>query len=168
MWYNECIGSAGGFMAKTNYSKVEGSFDDGLRKIMVGKLLEEADANQGKGAIPTVITEQKNILLALHHELRYLQKLGLEPYKKLGILRKKMAKWIEHPETVTEEEWKAIKKFKEGADKLRAISVAKKPLPAYDKEDQVEEGPNDTLVNTERKKSVYKRFNINDKWLPLQ
>lgn len=160
-------------MAKTNYTKVEDSFNDGLRKIMVGKLLDEADAHQGKLSGSATAAAEKSRLFALHHELQFLQKKGLEPYKKLGIRRKKMAKWMEHPEEVTAEEWKAIKGFKEALDKMRTSllpkvsPVAKAPI-GKPPEAKAQETVEDTLVNTERKKSVYKRFNINDTWLPLQ
>lgn len=146
-------------MAKTNYTKVEGSFDEGMRKMMVGNLLNEADAHQGKDVVAPG-ADKKRFLLAIHHELRYLQKKGLEPYSKLGILQRQIAEWLEHPETITEDDWKLIKGYKEGLDKLKSGmqgTASKAP-----------EGANDALVNTERKKSVYKRFNINDKWLPLQ
>jgi hypothetical protein len=177
-------------MAKTNFSKVEGSFDDGLRKMMVGQLLRDADANQGKIPTPLVKPEDRQMLVTLNHELRYLKKAGANPYKTLGIRKKKIADWLENIEKIPEAEWKVIKGFKEKVDKLRkshdakvaeterahAEQVAQQriafghdiPKEEETTEEKPPQGPNDALVDTERRKSSYKRFNISDKWLPLQ
>lgn len=144
-------------MARANFTKVEGALDDGLRRMMVGQLLTDADINQGNPAKPSGPSTQKQLLLALHHELHYLQKLGLTPYKKLGLRKKKFAGWVEHPETVTEQEWEMIRGLKEKITQLRT---------EFEKEMKVG-GDNEALVDVERRKHIYKRFNINEKWLPL-
>ncbi len=143
-------------MPRANFTKVESALDEGLRKLMVGQLLNEADVNQGTPSAPGAQAANKQLLIALQHELHYLHRLGLTPYKQLKLRKKKFAGWVEHPETVTEKEWEMIKGLK---DKLTQIRT--------DYEKKIKVGDNETLVDSERRKHIYKRFNINEKWLPI-
>lgn len=145
-----------GIMAKTNYSKAEEFFDDGMRKMMVNKLHETVDATQGKESPNASVAERKRLLLILHHELQYFQKKGFEPYKKMNIDKKKLAGWLEHPETVTDVEWKLIQGYH--------ANIVKVKKPPEDKAEAI----NEAFAEAQRKKSPYKRFNLNDNWLPLQ
>lgn len=143
-------------MPRADFTKVETALDAGLRKIVVGQLLNEADANQGNPAVPGAEAAHKQLLIGLQHELHYLHRLGLTPYKLLKLRKKKFAEWVEHPETVTEKEWEMIKGLKGKLALIRA-----------DYEKKAKTGDNETLVDSERRKHIYKRFNINEKWLPI-
>lgn len=144
-------------MAKTNYTKVEGALDEGLRKITVNKLLDIADEVEGTKdkEAEAKTTLEMQLLTALHQELKHLHKQGKDPYKKLGINKKEIKNFIEKAETLTTEDWAKIKELKGKIDEFRK---------ELDKLSQVSDAD---LVDQERRKHINKRFNTNEKWLPL-
>lgn len=150
-------------MGKTDFTKVEESLSEGLRKITAHKLLGIADeVASGAPLKETTISPGKEIgraeeqlLAALHHDLQYLQKSGKEPYKKLDINKKELKRFLQNPSTLTPEEWDKIKHLKEKIDEFKKLD--KLPHPT-----------DNELVEGERKKHINKRFNVSDNWLPLQ
>jgi len=150
-------------MAKTNFTKAEEAFDDGLRKASVNKLFEIVDENATlsdpekalelaakQGKIP--IAADRQLLSVLKHELHHLHKKGLDIYTQLNLDKKQFKQWCENPNSLTAAEWTRIKELKEKVDSLK-------------KESQT---PDDELIQSERNKHINKRFNVKDKWLPLK
>lgn len=141
-------------MAKANYTKVEGALNEGLLKIGVSRLLDITEAailgyaDQGRPL--------GQLLAALHYELKALKHQGIDPYEKLGIDKKDLKRFSDNPDSLTPEDLQKIKQLKEKIEAFKKELEAKSP-PASDED----------VVNTERRKHINKRFNVNEKWLPL-
>ena len=149
-------------MAKTNYTKVEEALAEGLRQLTRTKLLELADlakaaGNQSKSAEAEVVISQHHLLSSLQRDLKELYRHGPDIYTQLGIKKKEMKKFIEHPDTLTPQDWERLKQVKAHVDEFKKEIV--KNLPQIS---------NESIVEQERVKHVTKRFNIRDKWIPLK
>jgi len=147
-------------MAKTNYTKVEEALAEGLRKIDKTRLLEAVPASKASTS-PALsageIALRKQLIAALHVDLAYLLKEGFNLYGKEKITKNEIKKFKENPAQLSSEEWEKIKKIKENVDQF------KKEL-----EKKIKSASNDDLIEKERRKHVTKRFNVNEKWLPLK
>lgn len=163
-------------MAKTNFTKVEEALNEGMRKIEVNRLLIVADENaaaakktgeeQSEGteaveAKPAVTSkvDPANVqrLTWVQSELKSLDKLGEQPYVRLGIDKDEIKKFVKDPSLLTTDQWEKVKAFKE-------------QILAYKKERNVPGAPenDDDLISQQRKSQKTKRFNINNKWIPLR
>lgn len=163
-------------MAKTNFTKVEEALNEGMRKIEVNRLLVVADENaaaakksgeeQPEGAEPGEAkpamaskVDPANVqrLTWVHSELKALDKLGEQPYVRLGIDKDEIKKFVKDSGALTEADWEKVKAFKE-------------QILAYKKERNVPGAPenDDDLITQQRKSQKTKRFNINNKWIPLR
>jgi len=145
-------------MAKTNFTKVEEALAEGLRKIEVNKLLNIADEVSGanKENESKLTAEQKNLLTLLQCDLKFLRKLGKNPFEKSSFNRVEIIKLLKDPSLITEEGWKKLSEFK------THVTLFKKTIEKLGKVKT-----DDDLVTQQRKKHITKRFNINDDWLPL-
>lgn len=136
-------------MAKTNFTKAEEALTGALQKMSVEQILDQSK--------PKTATEElkERIAIAkgLQRDLKRLYRQDPEIYKKLEIKRKSFEKSMEDPAKFTEEQWKEILATKNKVD------TYVKQLPAES---------NETLIESERHKHINKRFNVNDKWLPLK
>lgn len=158
-------------MPKNNYTKVEEALDDALLKMKRDQLLQIAGKTKG-GPAPAPTESSSNAatkatedtdtdkietkaIKVLHSELQQLYKDGKDPYKKLGINKVEITKYIEHPEDLTPEDWNKIKQFKE------QVEFFKKDL------DKVQKATDDEIIEDQIKKQKTKRFNVKDNWLPL-
>lgn len=149
-------------MAKTNFTKVEGMLDDGLRKIMVDQLLDLADAQQEPKdkTLKTGPAKQNElrlkILITLQREMKILDKMKQDPYGLFNISKKKINEYIKNYEKLSDEEWGNIKETQNRVHQFR-----KEQKTNFNQN-------NDTdLIEQQRRSHKTKRFNINDKWLPL-
>lgn len=143
-------------MAKTNYTKVDAAADMGLRKMEIDRLFE---ATPGKEKIPLTPEEKgkQKLLEGLKRDIQYLDpKRHKQLYTTLGYKRQDLKALIENPSTLTLEDWEKIKQIKKSIEKYRKEVMAQ--LPSQDDEKIVEE---------QRVKHINKRYNVNDKWLPL-
>jgi hypothetical protein len=144
-------------MAKVNYQKVEEQLAAGLRKMQVQRLLEQAKEAQEKGgntpqaeepqakAEPVAVVADKQ---ASKQKLQTAVKSNLE-----RLLKKADDKpLVENPGEVNTEEWQSLKKMS-------------KELKTEEKEPEAEK--NEALLAQQKKRSVNKRFNVQEKWLPL-
>ncbi|MEI8364790.1 MAG: hypothetical protein WCF65_00060 [Parachlamydiaceae bacterium] len=148
-------------MAKTNYTKVEEALEEGLRRMEAGRLLEIADeTSQNIKKIGTSKTplqnEQKLLLTALRYDLKHLHKLGRDPFAKSSFHKDEVIEFLKHPDTISQEQWKKIEAFK------KHVSDFKTAL-----EHGTPESKNEELIEKQRKEQRNRRFNVNDKWLPL-
>lgn len=149
-------------MAKTNFSKVEMILNDGLLQVQVKSLLELADLASGKGEAakdnPTrVLQARRAIARMLQHEIGYIYKSNPGIYTLLGIDRDKLFKIFDHSDNISTEDYEYISKFKKMVDTYRkSLQGAVTPEA------------NEELIEKQKKQHINKRFNVNDKWLPLR
>ena len=150
-------------MAKTNYTKVEEALAEGMRKIEVNRLLDIADKNAAAHSGSTAPLQAKpdaihlQRLTTINHDLNILRKLGADPYVKLNIDKEELKKFTKDPSAMSPEDWGKVKIIKE---KIAAFKAE------LDKE--TPQSSDDVIVTQQRKKQNTKRFNINDKWIPLR
>jgi hypothetical protein len=150
-------------MAKTNFTKVEGILDEGLRKMTVDHLLDLTKAapksEDGKAADENTLKQNSNrskILLILQRDMKFLDKGGHEPYELFGIDKKTIIKYLKNPGALSAEEWEEVK---ENQIKVRNFrKECEKNSNSKNDED---------IIEQQRRSHKTKRFNINDKWLPL-
>lgn len=141
-------------MPKTNFTKVEELLDQNLLKMTVNLLLDETATEKEKN--PHLTEANRQLLLSIKQDLHKIPKKNKAIYEKIGIKKKELDHWMEHPDALTPQEWETLNQMHQ---KIQAFKdELKKKLPAID---------NEGLVEAERKKHINKRFNISDKWLPL-
>lgn len=153
-------------MPKTNYSKVEELLAAGLLKMMCDQLLEmtadkkketaaEIATHEGLHATDKEMTHQ-HILEALHKDLKRLMKKDVAIWKSLDISKSEMNKYIKDPHNLSSDDWKKLKRIRQQVD------TYKKELSL-----PLEEGMDEKIIQSERKKHKNKRFNVREGWLPL-
>lgn len=146
-------------MAKTNFTKVEEALVEGLRKLTISQLIEMADAasKEGKVILATKTLEaiQKASLNAIKRDLQKLHKQDPQIYTTIGIKKADIKNFIE--KSLTDEEWESIKQIKNKLDAYKKEISSKGP-----------QGSDDQIIESERLKHINKRFNVNEKWLPLK
>lgn len=156
-------------MAKTNFSKVEGSLKSGLEKMQRETLGKLADIAQ-KATRP----ELKNILekaakaaskavlekkATLHIIKKCIRDLSLKNdfYEFIGIERVDLQGLVGRATELSSEEW-------------RKLTEIKKKIALY-KDEQRKKHPeldDEQIIVNERKRHINKRFNVREKWLPLK
>lgn len=138
-------------MAKTNFTKVEDALTEGLHKMKVEHLLELADLAAGTGIAKETTNEQ--LIATLKHDVSWLPKKDRKIFEKAEIKKKELEKLLEKPEDLKDEDWKKLRQIKDKFDaekeKIRAKSS------------------DEDLVDKERKRHIKKRFNVSERWLPL-
>ena len=144
-------------MAKTNYTKVDITAEAGLRKMEIDRLFE---ATPGKEKGPSLSPEEKQkqkLIEGLKRDIQYLNpKRHKQLYTSLGYKRQDLKSLIENPSTLTLEDWEKIKQIKAGIEKYRKEVMAQLPSQMDEK-----------IIEDQRVKHINKRYNVNDKWLPL-
>lgn len=171
-------------MAKTDFTKVEEVLAEGMRQIEVNRLLSEADENAAKNkakvASPTANQEASKVnaiqlqrLSTIRQDLKAFEKQGIDPYAKLQIDKEEIKKFIKNPESLASSDWDKIKIIKEKISVFKKeLELNKEPLQSgFDDKKEASDVPvtiDDELINKERKTQKNKRFNINNKWLPLR
>lgn len=142
-------------MAKTNFLKAEEALTAALQKMSVEQLFEQASARDNPATEENAKRDQARlyIIKTLQLELKKLHRHDSEIYKKLGIKRKELDVYLEFPAKISSETWKKIVALKAKVEEFS------KNLP---------EKTNDQLIEIERQKHITKRFNVNEKWLPLK
>ncbi len=101
-------------------------------------------------------------LTAINHELKVLQKLGEQPYIRLGIDKEEIKKYLKDPVALTSADWEKVKVIKE----LIAAYKQERKNPGTGTPGTP--GTDDDLIVEQRKSQITKRFNINKKWIPLR
>ena len=139
-------------MAKSDYTKVEGTLDKELKRMSIDHLLEVADQNPNA---PVELTRSQ-VARLIYIEAERLYKKDKAIYKKLKIRSKDLKEKAEKARSLTDQEWKQMEKLRKKLSEF-AKEIEEKS-PATSEEEQVEK---------ERVKHINKRFNTNEKWLPL-
>ncbi len=155
-------------MAKTNYTKVEEVLEKELRRQSIEKLFDDkaqSHKQPAEGSPPaekggkssSLDKAQMSLISALKRDIKFLRaKQHATMYTKLGIKRNELKQKIENPADLTAEEWVLIQKIKTKIDLYKAELAAQ--MPEFEFSQQIEH---------ERQKHINKRFNVNEKWLPL-
>lgn len=146
-------------MSKVNFTKVEEMLNQGLHNINVGHLLQEADATKAKtkAAEKSPPVSNRQLITSIERDLKFLHKKDPETYIKLGVKKKFIKKVIETPDSLTPEELDTLKQIQ--GKILLFKEELKNTLPPIN---------NEAIVESQRTKHINKRYNVNDKWLPLQ
>jgi len=145
-------------MAKTNFTKVEDAFESEKRKQQKEALLKEADLASGNLIEENPQIEQQKKIQAKRNLLVKALKRDLKIYgpeifdKKFGITKKKLELLLKKEMDLTDSDY--------------AILETVKQKIAHFKDSDLDF--DDNLIQQERKKHINKRFNVNDKWLPLK
>ncbi len=153
-------------MTKTNFTKVEEALAEGLRRIQLDKLLVEADQARAKvtgtEAPAKPITSQeledrKRKAQGLKITLKWLHSKDDKLYTKLKVDKTEVNKFLDRTDAYNEKE-------------LQIFTVLCERVEAVKKEVTKREGTtgDDDLIAQQRKKHITKRFNVQDKWLPLK
>lgn len=158
-------------MGKTNYKKVEEALKEGLQKMNINQLFEEAKNISSDKAeknpeiaypekqppTPKLDREKSLLITALKLDLKALRSSEHSRlYEYIGIPRIEIKKKIEDPMKLTAEEWETIKLIKAVIEKYKSEVLAKLP-----------ENSNENIVEEERRKHINKRYNVKSNWLPL-
>lgn len=144
-------------MAKTNFTKVEAALDEGMRKMTMQHLhaLTDSLSSINTDEIKTNIEAQKKMITILKFELNWMHTHDISLHKKIGIKKSEIDALLSKPSLELED----LEKIK---DIKAKIDTLKKEIS---EESSVTD---DQLIEKERIKHINKRFNVNDKWLPLQ
>jgi hypothetical protein len=143
-------------MAKTNFSKAEESMGDALQKLTMQQLLELADIHAGTIEELSKRTKVRTLLIkALKYELSRLYRQNSEIYRKLKVKKSTLEKWIADAKDLSDEDWQKIILLKEQVEAELKQSSATQPTDLQH-------------VEKERRKHINKRYNVNEKWLPLK
>lgn len=143
-------------MAKTNFSKAEEAMIDALQKMTKQQLLELTTSHSGNAEELLKRTKLRSLFITtLKHEINRIYRINPEIYKKLNIKKDSLGNWLKDADKLTDNDWTNIVKLREQVEvELKQIATA--------------EPSNDQLVEKERRKHINKRFNVNEKWLPLK
>ena len=154
-------------MSKTNFTKVEEALDRGLLKLTIQHLFDLAEsAAAGEPDSTQQLSPKKaakraeaesHMLNLLLLELERLHKKDKKIYAEMGIKKKELDNYIKNPTGMQKEDWQKISGIKNKIQEYRQKS--KESLPK-DIDDQI--------IEKERLKHINKRFNVNEKWLPLK
>lgn len=143
-------------MAKTNFTKVEGFLDEGMRQIALNKLLDEADKAQGKAVKKktSLTNEQKELLRYIETNLSRLKEADAKIFAKLKVKKSSIDKLLKNSESLQEIDWKHLNGLKKKIDSFLVEYFPKKS--------------NEEQIESEQVRHTKKRFNVNEKWLPLK
>lgn len=139
-------------MAKANYTKVEEALNEGLLKMTMEQLHALTDGKpQDKDR------EQGRLVAALKFDFEWISKNDPSIFTQLGLKKSEMKELLKTPSELTPDDWKALLVLKSRIDGYKKEFCAQHPA----QDDQ-------QLIEKERIKHINKRFNTNEKWLPLQ
>lgn len=140
-------------MPKTNFTKVEEALTEGIHKMNISKLLDEADElKKGKKE-----TNPLNLRVAsLRQDIKWLSKQNPSFYAEISLEKKKVRALLELKEPFSSEQATELEKLKEKIESYKAKLAPENT-----------ETENERLIEDEKKKQKNVRFNIKNKWLPL-
>lgn len=158
-------------MAKQNFSRVEQALDEGLKKYQAQKLLQEAETagKIGKGA--EGVRGKKKIAAQHVEEMRQQRRLTVAAMK---VEIDNLFKRDPHVYTAIKTNHDEVNDLFNRIDVLNSseldrLESLQQELKQYKEKKKAERPTLDDalLVEKERKKHINKRYNVNDKWLPL-
>lgn len=147
-------------MGKTNFTKVETSLEEGMRRMEISRLLNEADKASGKTPPPPpeekpkLSPEKRKLIKDLELNIVRLRSRDRKIFSTLKVKYSTVKKMIGNALSLKEEDWKHLATLLKKTDAL-----IKERMP---------EMVDDKVIESEKEKHINKRFNVNEKWLPLQ
>ncbi len=152
-------------MSKTNFTKVEEALTEGLRRIQLDKLLKEADAAKGtagdeaatKATNAATLAEGHRRVHALKMSIKWLSSKDPDLYLRLGVEKADITKFLDAVDKFTDKDWATFKILHDKVDKAKLDLAAMQGV-----------GGNEDMIAQQRQKHIHKRFNVQDKWLPLK
>ncbi len=148
-------------MPKTNWTKVEGALNSGLEKMKKEELLRQADAAKTPLKQQAQITPEMQTRVQLQLSLKLLVEWLWKGNKKLceelKVTKQELTRLITKPEKLAETDWVTIQKLHDQCVELKQKTYA------------TGAAANDaSLIQAEKKKHIYKRHGVSEKWLPLK
>lgn len=143
-------------MAKADFSKAEESFQRELEQFKIDKIIEDTENHENSNAIQQFRMINR-LLTLIQYEIKGLKRKGINCYEILKIDKNTLKSFIKDPNTVSVDNWKMLREWKEQIDALKKTEEGK-ALVTTDED----------IVDKERKVHINKRFNVSDKWLPLK
>lgn len=143
-------------MAKADFSKAEESFQKDLEQFKIDKLIEGTENEETSNAIQQFRMINR-LLTLIQYEIKGLKRKGVNCYEVLKIDKNILKSFIKDPNTVSIDDWKILREWKEQIDVLKKAEEAKELVTT-----------DEDIVDKERKVHINKRFNVSDKWLPLK
>lgn len=143
-----------GSMTKTNFTKVDDALAKALFKMSIDKLLESTDSKK-EDAQQIVLQVHTRMAKSIARRLNFFSKKDPVFYNKINYDKEQLRQILQKPHQFSEDDLKFLEKLMEKLEDFRRSEK----YPDLDDE---------TLIELERKKHINKRFNTNEKWLPLQ
>ncbi len=141
-------------MAKINLSLVEKAIADVLYKIKLEDLLWLAEALTGTPSAGAEIKDKRLVIKGFVKDLCRLIKKEPEAYKELGAAISELEKLLKSKSAIEPDVWSEIIALKNKVEEVKNISIRD---PSED----------EAQVEKERQRHINKRFNVNERWLPL-
>ncbi|WP_068467837.1 hypothetical protein [Candidatus Protochlamydia phocaeensis] len=144
---------------KVDFQKVENILSDTLQKIFIDHLSELAAIANLINEPETTLTKKMidEIVSRFQTELKRLQEKDKKLYQKLELSAEDEQRFNLPAQQFTQDDWQRLKLFKERIDDLKRELLGEKAHNAQDEK----------RIEQERRRHVYKRFNIREGWLPL-
>lgn len=153
---------------KQNFSKAEEALEKRLKQMEVDHLNKLADISQrvGKPELRNMIEKAAlaaNKTALERKSIKHFVTEGLKKYKDPAVFKaagttlEDAQKMVQQTEPLSSDQWKLLGKLREAMQNA--------------KQQYLQAHPNindEQIVEKERKKHINKRFNVNEKWLPLQ
>lgn len=147
-------------MGKIEFSKIEAALTDALRQSYIARLSELAVlAHLVRGEESRFDPQKRqDIFLYFQEELRKLQEKDPNLYKALNVSKEVEELLLSQQSSPLQTHWRALQDLQTNLQELKKQLQGSNPSITPDQETQIEK---------ERKKHIYKRFNVKDGWLPL-
>lgn len=147
-------------MAKVDYTKTEQLLQEGLLKMSIAHLLHLADvaSTVGSQKKKNLINEETiNALKKLEHDLMLIKTKEPDVFAKLEISDDDLHRLFDSPSSLSPKDWQKLRELFNKTTEIKAALKSHHKVLS-----------NEEIVNAQRKKQKTKRFNVNDKWIPLQ
>ncbi len=144
-------------MAKTNFSKVEGAFDDGLNKIKIQSLYQKAEevVSPESALIRERRQQLHQALVWMRYEIKSHSKKDKSFLEQVGIDPKVCELLNREEESLEESEW-------------RLLLENHQKLELYLKEQKKKEPSNEEILKAQKERNQKRRFNVSERWIPLK
>ena len=147
-------------MGKIEFSKIEAALTEALRQSYIQRLSELAVlAHLVRGEEGRFDPQKRHdIFLYFQEELRKLQKKDPGLYRALNVSKEVEERLLSQQSSPHQTHWCALQDLQKNLQELKKQLQGSNPSITPDQETQIEQ---------ERKKHIYKRFNVKEGWLPL-
>lgn len=142
-------------MTKTNFTKVDEALSKALFKMSIDKLWESTRSDEEEDPAQALLQVRKKMAKSIARRLNFFSKRDAEFYTKIQYDKEELRKLLQRPSLFSEDDLKFLQTLTERLDQFR-------------KSENYPDLDDEMIVELERKKHINKRFNTNEKWLPLQ